>query len=596
MLQRWQNMLEWLSIALILLLPLHQFYYHPGELPNAAILLYLLHSITVAASLQLKRYCPPVPAIQGFAWLEQFLLLALLITLLYYWYLPLAPFSAPPLQWLWLGCQLSSAGLIFRLHLTLKRRNVTNTVNTDSPEPAQSWLVAYASQSGMALQLARCSAQQLQQAGFNVLLTELNQLSRQRLEQFQKALFIVSTYGEGEPPDNGRQFYQLAQQWQHNLQQLEYAVLALGDRSYRQFCAFGHWLQHWLHSRNATALQPLLELDSAQQDSNSLQQWQQLISGVSDSKAVLDEPDWLQLPLLSRYVANPGSSGLPCYVIKLALPAGQQWQAGDLIEVQPENSKCDVALWLTRQQLHGCQAVRYQGRHVPLCWALAELQLDKVQRPAADEPLDTWLSNQPRLPLRSYSIASTPDEGCLMLLVRQVLRPDGSLGKGSGWLTAWAMEQQPVRLRLRPHHQFHLPDTHRPLIFIANGTGIAGIRSLLAQRVKLGQRQNWLLFGERRQQSDFFFARDIQQWQQQGFITHCYLAFSQQGAQKCYVQHLLAEQQQRLLQWLAQGAAIYVCGSRLGMGQAVHQSLLAAVGEDGLNLLQQQGRYRRDLY
>ena len=99
-----------------------------------------------------------------------------------------------------------------------------------------------------------------------------------------------------------------------------------------------------------------------------------------------------------------------------------------------------------------------------------------------------------------------------------------------------------------------------------------------------------------KQQSDFFFARDIQQWQQQGFISHCSLAFSQDQAEKRYVQHVLAEQQQQLQQWLAQGAAIYVCGSLHGMGEAVHEVLQQMVGEAGLAQLKQQGRYRRDLY
>ena len=62
------------------------------------------------------------------------------------------------------------------------------------------------------------------------------------------------------------------------------------------------------------------------------------------------------------------------------------------------------------------------------------------------------------------------------------------------------------------------------------------------------------------------------------------------------MQHLLAAQQPRLQQWLAQGAAIYVCGSLQGMGQAVHQVLLDALGSDTLAQLTQQGRYRRDLY
>lgn len=598
MLQRWQTKLEWLNLAVLLLLPLYHLYSADTLQPDSLALLYLFNLAALIASFRLKPYSATVKKLPASAWLEQHLLLALILTLLWWFYLPLAPFAQPQAQWLWLSTQLSIMGLLLRLYWAVKKHPAAPATD------GQHWLVGYASQSGMAQQLAQSSAKQLQQAGFSVALAELNQLTQQQLNQYQKALFVVSTYGEGEAPDNASQFYQLAQQWQSSLSQLQFAVLALGDRSYQQFCAFGHWLQQWLHSREAKALQPLLELDSSERQSPALTQWQQLLSGftatlTAQQTSVIDTgTTWLQASLSSRYIANPASTGLPCYIVKLQPPAGTQWQAGDIVDIQPENSKCSVALWLTRHQINGCQAVHYQGRHIPLCWALAELQLDKVQPPANGETLPQWLATQPKLPLRSYSIASVPSEGPITLLVRQVQYNDGALGIGSGWLTAWAMEQQPVQIRLRSHSQFHLPanSSDTPVIFIANGTGIAGIRALLAQRVALGQRQNWLLFGERKQQSDFFFARDIQQWQQQGFISHCSLAFSQDQNEKRYVQHVLAEQQQQLLQWLAQGAAIYVCGSLHGMGEAVHSVLLQAIGEAGLAQLTQQGRYRRDLY
>lgn len=596
MLRRWQSLLEKLHLLALLWLPLHAVLFAPTETLLPTIRLYLLYLALVATSLWLKPRTTTAPTLAPLAWLEQHLLLALVLTLLWLFYLPQAPFVTTTAQVLWLTTQLAVAGLLLRLYWARQTSAAIGTVT----EPAQHWLIGYASQSGMALQLAQHSATQLQSAGFNVTLTELNQLTQQHLHQCQKALFVVSTYGEGEPPDNASQFYQLAQQWQHSFNQLQFAVLALGDRSYQQFCAFGHWLHSWLHSRDAKAFRPLLELDSTDSQSPALAQWQQLLAGLSANTEAADtQPpadNWVLAGLHSRYIANPASSGLPCYIVKLQLPAGSHWQAGDIVDIQPENSKCAVALWLTRHLVNGCQAVQYQGRHVPLCWALAELELAKVQPPANNEALADWLSQQPKLPLRSYSIASVPDEGPLLLLVRQVQQPDGSLGIGSGWLTAWAMEQQPVQLRLRRHQQFHLPADDRPVIFIANGTGIAGIRALLAERVKRNQRRNWLLFGERREQSDFFFARDIQQWQQQGFIRHCDTAFSQDQSSKHYVQHRLAEHQSRLMDWLQQGASIYVCGSRQGMGQAVHQTLLDALGAAGLEQLIQQGRYRRDLY
>lgn len=593
MFARWQSLLEWLYSLLLLTGALAILF--SSDTDNNTLIFFGILLICTLASLKLRKFTPaPVP-LNNLALLEQYMALSLLLTLLYMFYLPFSPYAEPLTAWLWLSCQLAILGLLFRLYRAW--RHQPQRINAvDGPH----WLVGYASQSGMAQQLASSSAAQLRQVGINVTLAELNTLTQQQLQQYQKALFVVSTYGEGEAPDNASQFFQLARYWQHNLQQLEYAVLALGDRSYQQFCAFGHWLHNWLAHHQANALQPVLELDSTQKQPEALSHWQQLLSRISGSnytgQQLSDTAPWQQARLNSRYIANPGSSGLPGYIVKLQPEAGSSWQAGDLADIQPENSKCAVALWLTRHQINGCQSVTYRNRQMPLCWALAELQLDKVQAPQAGEVLSDWLATQPQLPLRTYSIASLPEEGCITLLVRQVKQQDGSLGIGSGWLTAWATEQQPVQLRLRSHSSFHLPDDDRPVIFIANGTGIAGIRSLLASRTQRGHRQNWLIYGERKQQFDSFFARDIQQWQRQGVLSHTDLVFSQDQAEKRYVQHLLAEQAERLAQWVSQGAAIYVCGSLHGMGDAVHQVLLSTLGAESLQQLQQQGRYRRDLY
>ena len=51
-------------------------------------------------------------------------------------------------------------------------------------------------------------------------------------------------------------------------------VLALGDREYTQFCAFGHQLDDWLRRQGATSLFDLVEVDNA--DDSALRHWQQV--------------------------------------------------------------------------------------------------------------------------------------------------------------------------------------------------------------------------------------------------------------------------------------------------------------------------------
>src|SRR6185369_12823768 len=112
---------------------------------------------------------------------------------------------------------------------------------------------------------------------------------------------------------------------------------------------------------------------------------------------------------------------------------------------------------------------------------------------------------------RDYSIASIPEEGGrLRLLVRRHRRRDGSDGALSGWLTQGLAVGDEVALRLRPHASFQLNGNRgRPIIFIGNGVGLAGLRAHLAARIAAGSRDNWLLFGERNAAFDFHWHREI---------------------------------------------------------------------------------------
>ncbi|MFO6382172.1 flavodoxin, partial [Pseudomonas aeruginosa] len=92
----------------------------------------------------------------------------------------------------------------------------------------------------------------------------------------------------------------------------------------------------------------------------------------------------------------------------------------------------------------------------------------------------------------------------LQLIVRQEQHADGSLGICSGWLTEYLPLGAALTLRLRRNAGFHLPEDDVPLILIGNGTGVAGLRSLLRASIAAGRKRNWLLFGERNFAHDYY--------------------------------------------------------------------------------------------
>ncbi|WP_018748729.1 sulfite reductase subunit alpha [Chitiniphilus shinanonensis] len=448
-------------------------------------------------------------------------------------------------------------------------------------------LVAYASQTGYAEQLAAQTAQSLEAAGVAVALRPLGGLDAAALAGHRCALFVVSTTGEGDAPDTVAGFARRTMAAPPRLDGLEYGVLALGDASYAQFCAFGRALDQWLRHAGAAPLFDRVEVDNG--DAAALRHWQQQLSALAGHAEIADwrAPDYQPWRLVERQLLNPGSAGEPVYRVALAPPApGVAWQAGDVAEIGPRHAPAALDAWLRACGVDADAAMRD---------ALADRLLPSPQ-PLGAAALATLRDSLPPLPHREYSIASLPGDGVLELVVRQQRRSDGTLGLGSGWLTQDAPLGEAVALRIRENKGFHPPADDCPLILIGNGTGIAGLRAQLKAWRAAGRRGAWLLFGERNAAHDALFGDEIAGWLADGLLARADLVYSRDGAAREYVQHRLRAELPRLRQWLARGAALYVCGSREGMGQGVDAVLREALGDDAVDGLTQDGRYRRDVY
>ena len=159
-------------------------------------------------------------------------------------------------------------------------RQGVGAANTDAP----SWLIGFASQSGFAEQLAWQTAGQLQAAGLPVRVEPLGSVSQQDLQQASNALFVVSTFGDGEAPDSARGFERKILGQPLGLETLKYSVLALGDRQYPHFCGFATRIAQWLNERGAQSLFTPVQVDSG--DPQAIQHWQQQLgqlTGVAPS-------------------------------------------------------------------------------------------------------------------------------------------------------------------------------------------------------------------------------------------------------------------------------------------------------------------------
>lgn len=425
----------------------------------------------------------------------------------------------------------------------LRKQNLARSTAANSEETI---LIGYASQTGSAFNIAQQTAEQLEQAGKSVLILPLNKIIPAHLTQISAALFIVSTYGEGEAPDNGNRFIArtLAQLEKTSLQHLQIAILGLGDSTYQHFCGFAHQLHNKLHQCGAHFLTDIIEVD--QLDDSALRHWQYYLGQVSGNSHFSDwsKPAYENWKIITRECINPASPGAPVYHLQLqpySTVVHEQWQAGDIVEIGPRNS--------------------------------------------------------PDLPHREYSIASVPGDGTLDLLVRQVRDLNGQPGLGSGWLTEQAPLNSVIHLRIRSNPHFHSPPAHQALILIGNGTGIAGLRAHIANPARRNAK-HWLFFGERSAAADQFFHADIQRWQHTGLLARVEKVFSRDAVPNSprYVQDLLLPNAQEIQRWVNEGAAIFVCGSLKGMAQSVDDALAQILGADRLEILADEQRYCRDVY
>ncbi|WCT71841.1 sulfite reductase subunit alpha [Sphingomonas naphthae] len=439
----------------------------------------------------------------------------------------------------------AAAALLLWLALCLAIAWVRRRAARAEKGEAGALLIAHASQTGFAAGIAQRTAEALRDAGVPVRLAPLGKVDAAMLGESRQALFVVSTTGEGDAPDEASRFVRGAMAAPGGLAHLDYALLALGDRSYDHYCGFGHALDHWLRESGARPATDLIEVDNG--DPAGLRQWQERLRLFG---ADADAADWLPprygaWRLAARTHLNPGSPGGEVHLIRLDPPAGEAplWSAGAIAEIYP-----------------GPFAHAAEGDHAH----------------------------------RAYSIASLPADGAVELVVRLMHDPEGRPGLGSGWLCRTALAGEPIALRLRDNPAFAAPDPDRPMILIGNGTGIAGLRAHLKAR-PFGS-ENWLIFGERHAATDSLFADELIHWTRSGHLARLDRAFSRDDPARPYVQHLIAHRADAVRDWVANGAAIYVCGSLEGMAAGVDAALTDILGREALETLTDETRYRRDVY
>ena len=122
--------------------------------------------------------------------------------------------------------------------------------------------ILFGSQTGTAEGLAKRLAKEAGKHCFAATVHDLAKYPTTQLASARQLMVVTSTYGDGDPPDNAKAFWEfLSTDSAPNLAEVRFSVCALGDTNYPKFCGFGKAVDERLEQLGAQRIASRADCD-----------------------------------------------------------------------------------------------------------------------------------------------------------------------------------------------------------------------------------------------------------------------------------------------------------------------------------------------
>ncbi|RVU78324.1 sulfite reductase subunit alpha [Pantoea dispersa] len=454
-----------------------------------------------------------------------------------------APFNGEQKYWL--------AGFLAGLHSRLLVLEDKQTAPAAGASATTQLHILFGSQTGNAEALAQTAAKAARAKGLVPVVQALGEVDLDVFATMRHVLIVTSTYGEGEMPDNAQLFWQaISASTAPRLEQMHFAVLAIGDTGYDGFCQAGKFIDMRLEQLGAKRVADRIDCDIDYEEPSS--EWigsamPQFAASAGSSGTVLESAPEApvipgsnkQNPYAAALVTNKRLSGeqsakdIRHFEFDLS-DSGLKYEAGDALGVIPVNDAGLVSLLLSELKADyetpvpgfdrnlgdlltyqfeisepSRKLIEWVGQHTTNQELLHVLQHDDK------DTLANWLWGKDTLDLlqlelkrslsvpelvamlrplqhRAYSISSSskahPNQ--VHLTIASVRYHSGGRerkGVCSTYLAERVRRGEKPAIFISPNKAFRVPaNNNAPLIMVGPGTGIAPFRAFLQERQATG--------------------------------------------------------------------------------------------------------------